>query len=200
MTEPALDEALYALRMFDYQANELRGSRLLESLRQGKGSHHIQWVRGGEMLVEHDMPHNEEFKAFVLTFRLFLMKNEPMSFRSLRALYPTLAVSEDLKSRALSMCQHVNDYLDANSRLVMNQEVITHRRALQVALYGGLAHGNDPEAKAMREVWADHPALDVTLKSQFIDILEHLAQVIFALQEVHQRMLRELVPPEIEQE
>jgi hypothetical protein len=50
----------YTLRLFNEKAEELNGSRFLQSIRDGKGTYTIHWERGVEPLVKHDFPHPEE--------------------------------------------------------------------------------------------------------------------------------------------
>lgn len=107
-------------------------------------------------------------------------------------LYPKLPVSTNVKERARELLDRVDAYLDGGSHLVMEREVVSRLRVLEVTIYGGMAHANHVERKGIRDHWAAHPALDVLLSAEFIQIMLGVAQLIFALRRVNLDAIAEL--------
>lgn len=180
------------LHQFNLKALELNESRLADSLRSGKGSHRIQWSKEGGTIVEHDMPHVEELKAYFATFRQYLVQKEPFSFTKLSVLYRQLEVSSETKGRAEVVVDQVGEYLRGQSKLVMDRNTVSRQRVLDVGMYGGMFHSYNPEFVIMRETWANDPALDIILWDELLDILMKLTQLIFNMRHVNIDALREL--------
>ncbi len=186
------NEAIRILQLFNAKATELNAKRFTDSMRAGKGSHRVTWRKGHGYSVEHDMPHLEELQAYLVTLRQFVLQRDLISFTQIEALYSDLAVSQQVKERAAAIVAQVNGYLSSRSHIVMNNDVVTRKHVLDVALYGGMFHSNDLELVTTADTWSTNPALDVTLLDALLDILMDLTQLVFNMRHVNTDALAEL--------
>src|SRR5687767_14026094 len=116
------------------------------------------------------MPHREELKAYVMTYRLFFLDNESFSIKQLRPLYSNLdEVSEEIRTEALDLIQRVKKYFEGQSRVLMDGKIVTRRRVFDVAIYGGMAHSNNRTNKEIADRWRTRLDLDVILNANFAD-------------------------------
>jgi hypothetical protein len=128
---------------------EMRSVR--DTTREGA---HIEIV--GEVaarLAEHDQ---DDIDAFVLTFRMFMQKNDRVSLRSLANIYakpwmPTEAAESFQHAREVA-----NGYLDSPILLEIHEGQISRRMLVDVIVYGGLAHTDSKKGEVFRD-WIESP-------------------------------------------
>lgn len=87
-------------------------------------------------------PDEESIEALVLTLRLFMQDNEPISLRNMRSLYDAhlpSALGVDFGDH----CKRFNLSLDSASMLSIEEgRQLTHRDILEIFAYGAYAHTN----------------------------------------------------------
>jgi hypothetical protein len=123
---------------------------------------------------------------------MYLAQNESFSFVRLRNLYPKLSIAADTRIHAIAILDRVAAYRAAPSSLIMDQLRVTREHVLKVGLFGGLAHANRPDLKAIRDYWRSHPALEVLLASELNTILAHMFDNIHELKAVNECALKEI--------
>ena len=130
------------LKLFNEKAEKLNSLRFVAALRAGKGSYKIQGRDKGPAEVIGDFATVDELDAFVLTLRLIIQDNEPISIRRLTALYETTPEVSVLVERVRGIREGLNKYLDRPSPIVWQGNQVSRRHILDVFLYGGLAHSH----------------------------------------------------------
>lgn len=87
-------------------------------------------------------PDEESIEALVLTLRLFMQDNEPISLKNVRGLYTTHfrpALATDFADH----CARLNASLNALSGLsIEDTRRLTYRDVLEIFVYGSYAHTN----------------------------------------------------------
>lgn len=122
-------------------------------------------------------------RAFVLTFRMFVKDGDGISFREMAAIYGSASVPENLRDDYRWAREAIDQFLDSPTMFNVNGEHITHRRLLDVFLYGsGLAHAN-PDKRAVYEVWRRQPVLFALIRNEFaVTMAEFFNHVRFVSQ------------------
>ena len=87
-------------------------------------------------------PDEESIEALVLTLRLFMQDNEPISLRNMRSLNAA-HLPEGLGQEFIDHCRRLNMSLDSASMLSIEEgRQLTHRDILEIFVYGAYAHTN----------------------------------------------------------
>lgn len=180
MSDRGLNDVCRTLRLFNEKAEKLNGLQFLSALRAGKGSYKLEGRVGKLVQVTGDLATVDEVDAFVLTLRLFLQDNEPISIRRLAALYAETPELASLTDRVSGIRSKMNSYLDRDSPIVWQKQAVSRRRILGVFLYGGLAHTHRDKTDEYSR-WMEHEYMAIPFQSVFYDIVGTVTQTIFWL-------------------
>lgn len=97
-------------------------------------------------------PDEESIEALVLTLRLFMQDNEPISLRNMRSLYST-HLPEALRIEFIDHCTHFNEALDSDSMLSIEEgRQLTHRDIREIFVYGAYAHTNPQRRRTFQDL------------------------------------------------
>lgn len=188
-------EAIAALRLFNEKATLLNSRKFLESMRAGKGSFSMTWKHGAGTNITPDFPHEEERDAYLLSFRLFLLSRDDISFarivRHYRRLFERGSIPRGLLDDAAAIAAQIEAYLDGLSTVVWHLEQVRRRTILEVCLYGGLAHAN-PEKRTRFVEWMSDPIMAVIFESEFLTIITVMTQGIFNMRHVNLAALKHM--------
>jgi hypothetical protein len=184
MPETTLEEVRRILGLFNGKAEKLNGLQFLAALRSGKGSYRMQGRIGAAVEVTGDFATVDEVDAFVLTLRLFIQDNEPISLRRIGLLYQHTAELAQLAERVAELRTQMNRFLDADSTIIWQNQQISRRRILDVFLYGGLAHTH-PEKTQEFSCWMEHEYMAMPFQAQFYEIVAAITQTIFLIRQVN---------------
>ena len=107
-----------------------------------------------EWIIEFSQPDNKELQAFLFRFRLFIQRNEPISFYNLNSLFSDPHLSETWKSGVGKVIEVYNNYY--NDYPVDIADLFgkrpTNGEILDTVIYGGLGHtGLNPKYQHKRE-------------------------------------------------
>jgi hypothetical protein len=117
-------------------------------------------------------------KAFVLTFRLFLLERDHLSFANIRRVYDKLPVTSDIASRVSAICDEVGRYLSGPSVFDFYGEKPTRRLFFETWLYGEVAHLN-VEKRALLSSWGIADDTRPLVEHEFETIMAALLQAVF---------------------
>lgn len=126
--------------------------------------------------ISHNLPDEEELEAFLLTGRMFVQNNDPVSFGNMGKLVDDAGVSEGWKERVRNARTELNGYLDSLSNFNIDGKDRTHREIFNIFLYGGLAH-TDPKLAPIYELWKSNPMGYPLVEQGFHRIL---SQIMYA--------------------
>jgi hypothetical protein len=144
---------------------------------------------GHPVEVTGDFATVDEVDAFVLTLRLFVQDNEPISVRRLATLYEQTPELTPLLDKVRGLREKLNTYLDGLSPIVWQQEQLPRRRILDVFLYGGLAHTHQGRTEEYSR-WMEHEYMAMPFQAEFYDIVAALTQTVFWLRQENLEALK----------
>lgn len=124
----------------------------------------------GGSSMSHNLPNEEELDAFLLTGRMFVQNNDPVSFGNMGKLEGDPDVSEGWKDRVRNARAELNGYLDSASNFNIDGVARTHRDIFKIFLYGGLAH-TDATLAPIYELWKSNPLGYPLIEQRFHGIL-----------------------------
>jgi hypothetical protein len=150
-----------------------------------------------QLFLDKSVPSDESIDAFVLTLRLFLVNNEPISIGNVAKLYERLPVSDEKKALVQDCRDEFNRHLNSYSHLGIEGKRLLQSEIFYVFLYGGLAHGNDRTRRATFQRWRSDPRRFAYLKALFVMLLMDCLEVLFWLRHCNTQTLEELAtnPP-----
>lgn len=181
-----------ALRLFNEKATRLHKSRFAKYVfEQKRFSIHVDAEKGKEVSVITIGPDSHAIDEFILTFRYFIQNNERCSFGNLAEIYPNLSISEELKKRFKRARKGLNDYLNSNTIINIEKNLLTRRRLLDVFIYGGLAHANPGKKKQFDEWMKKHIIRDF-INCEFVSILAGLLGIIQHVARLNTEVIRVL--------
>jgi hypothetical protein len=136
-------------------------------------------------------PTEEAIDAFVLTLRLFVQDNEPISFRNMAELYAMLPIDPELVARFSEGTAKVNAFLDQWSHIEASGRRVSNREVFETYLYGGLAHAN-PDKKEEFDRWAAYAPLLGMFRMTFTGVITELLGFILWTHEFNRVVLQQL--------
>lgn len=144
------------------------------------------------LFLDESVPNDESIDAFVLTLRLFVQNNEPISLSNVTRLYQTFPVTEEVKALVTDCHDEFNRHLDSYSHLGTEGKRLVQREIFDVFLYGGLAHGRDKAKRARFKRWQAEPRRFAYLKALFVMLLMDCLEVLFWLRNHNRQTLDDL--------
>ena len=135
-------------------------------------------------------PDEESIEALVLTLRLFMQDNEPLSLRNMRSLYAA-RLPKGLGLDFVDHCTRFNVSLDSDSMLsIEDGRQLTHRDILEIFVYGAYAHTNPQRRRTFEglRTTAFFPVFQQTL----VAIIVVFGRCLRSLQKINETALSEL--------
>lgn len=136
-------------------------------------------------------PSDEAIDAFVLTFRFFIQDNEKSSFRNMAAIYEQLPILEERKEEFKMARKCFNDFLDSNSFLHIDGQLLTYRHILDTFVYGSLSHANERKKKEY-DLWMLNPFSNQIVTNEFVVTLARVFDVIFYIRNLNNEVIEGL--------
>jgi hypothetical protein len=180
--ESQVSDVRRTLRLFNEKAEKLNSLQFVAALRAGKGSYKMKGRVGQPLQVTGDFASVDEVDAFVLTLRLFIQDNEPISIRRLVAAYEQTPELAPLLDKVRGIREKLNKHLDGPSPIIWQLEQVPRRRILEVFLYGGLAHTHRGKTEEYAS-WMEHEYMAMPFQAEFYDIVAALTQTVFWLRQ-----------------
>jgi hypothetical protein len=140
--------------------------------------------------IELVRPEDEAIESFILTFRFFIVNNEATSFKELKKLLDESEISESWKNKFRELSTQLNACLDRHSVFTYDEtQNPTNREIMNLFLYGGLVHANNPEKVQEFKQISENPILLKSLEMVFVKILSIVLEIISELAEVSRQEL-----------
>ena len=134
---------------------------------------HAERTDNDEWVIDFGLPDVKEQDAFLLTFRMFIQKNESISLPNIHGLLRDNELSEELREGIKSVRRAYFNYLNSHSDYTVElfEGQPTRGQMLETVLYGGLAHGNDAETVERYKYWSRDDIRANLLMQEFTAIL-----------------------------
>lgn len=168
------------LRFVERSDRVERSAYVKRVLDQGGTKLTINWTSGQGGSITTTVPNEEEVDALVLTARMFVQNNDPISFGNLARLDTDPGISAGWKEQMCEAREKLNDHLDADSLASADGARLTNRDIFYTFLYGGLAH-TDPKRGPLFRQWKSNPVVFATMEFAFHATLFRLAHTVRCL-------------------
>jgi hypothetical protein len=186
------DETKATLQLFVTKARELQSRNFVRYVKE-KG---FVGIRGetqsdGTFVIEVVGPDEEGQLAFLPTFRLFVQKSEPISFRALVKLIHDPGLSKNWKTGFAATRDAINRYLDDHPDVPSpsDEPSFTRRDIMNVFISGDVMHVSDKEKRETFERWLANDFFFLFLTNEFNAILLKLYEAIVQILELSEREL-----------
>ena len=174
-------ETIEVLKNYIEQANILRSYNFEEHVKEkglgfsGKRTEDNAWI------IEFGLPDLKDRNAFILTFRLFIQRNESICFDNLPKLFQDPDISPNLITEVTKGCTAYTNYLNSYSHYSV--EIFdghpTRSEMLVTVLYGGnIAHTNNPKLAQKYKLWTHNDICANILLQEFTSILVQVLVII----------------------
>lgn len=181
------------LELFVEKADKLREFGFEHHVRGISLDFHAHRQSDGTWSIELGFPDEKERDAFLLTFRFFHQRNEPISFDRLHNLANDPDLSSHCEDEVTRLRRAYRDYLDGHSEYTVNlfEGQPNRRQMLDVGLYGGLLHANRPKKVQLYKYWTKDSVRAGLFQQEFTKILLRLLDLIYELSDVSRQELQQ---------
>ena len=183
--------AIATLELFDEKAGRLSELSLAQDILKSYRAS-VEWVRGQPWTGEYSGPTGEAVDAYILTLRMLIRDNEPISLRNMRRLYREAPIPATLADQFEQACAELNTFLDADTNLAIEEgRQLTHRDIFEVFVYGSLAHTNSLRNREIFIALRDGAWFPL-FQALFADCLRAFEVVLASLRRINATALAEL--------
>src|SRR5829696_4428273 len=150
------DETRVILQQLVEKAQKLRDFRFDEHVKSIGLNMQATRTDNDEWVFDFGIPDVKEQDAFLLTFRLFIQKNESISFLNLQRLLGDDELSAEFREGIETVYRSYSNYLDSHSDYTVElfEGYPNRRQMLETVLYGDLAHSNNSERVERFKNWS----------------------------------------------
>jgi hypothetical protein len=177
------DETRETLQLIVDKAEKLRGFAFERHVARTGLGFSARRMADDSWEIDFGLPDEKERDAFLLTFRLFYQRNEPMSFLRLDELLNDPDLSEEFTDVAVQLRASFLRYLEGQSHYTVElfEGQPTRKQMIDVGLYGGIAHANNPTTVAQYREWTRDEVRAALFHQEFTKFLVVILGMIYAL-------------------
>ena len=189
-------EELLALKLFNEKAALLRDSVFTQQSSHSDAGLTVSMGVDIPVTFTRIGPDDAAIREFVMTFRFFIQNNERCSIHKIATMYESLPVTDVQKDHIRDCREKVNEFLDRASYITLGTTPLTHRRIMDVFVYGNIAHSNT-EKENVLESWRAVPGLYTTLYNEFVYVIGEVLRAIGFMFQINAEVLdtlKHLVP------
>ena len=186
-----MSQVIVTLELFAEKAGRLGELSLAqEILKSYRAS--VRWAKGEPWTGEYSGPAEEAVDAYILTLRVLIQDNEPISLRNMRRLYRAEPIPASLADQFDEACAELNAFLDTDTNLAIEEgRQLTYRAIFEVFVYGSLAHTNSPHKRQVFTALRDGAWFPL-FQAHFADSLRAFEVTLAALRRINAEALVEL--------
>jgi hypothetical protein len=189
-----------SLNLFNEKARRLESLSFVEAVTQGYGVTIAgDTDKGGT--YKNQGPNDEAIDAFVLTFRFFIQDNEKISFRNMARIYQSHLIDEGYRNRFMEVRNDINSFLDSDTHInwkkvnkqgvLVDSEVLTHRRIMDIFIYGGLSHANEQKKREYDSLLSFKPSA-VVCNYEFVRTICEILRAIVYVRQLNEQVMAQL--------
>lgn len=177
------DETRQTLQLIVDKAEKLRGYAFERHVSETGLDFSAQRLPDDTWEITFGLPDEKERDAFLLTFRLFYQRNELMSFLRLEDLLKDKDLSKEFKNVTTQVRATFLGYLQGHSQYTVElfEGQPTRKEMIDVGLYGGLAHANNPDTVAQYRQWTRDEVRAALFHQEFTKFLVVILGMIYSL-------------------
>lgn len=185
------NETRRVLELFVEKANKLRDFRFDEHVKIVGLGWKATRLEEDRWALDFGLPDVKERDAFLLTFRLFIQDNEPYSFKNIGKLSDDASLSSEFASELTKVLRAYSNYMNSQSGYTVKlfDGHPTREDMLKTALYGGLAHTNNPGLMQKFKDWSCDDIRANLLLQEFAAILVQMMVFIRHFADISEREL-----------
>lgn len=184
------------LQGFIQRADRVERSTYWKKMMQEGGAKvSFRWAKDAGGGYAHNFPDEEAVDALMLTARMFVQNNDPVSFGNMANLDADPGLSDAWKERLHDVRTGLNGFLDGNSMFQIDGQRYTHREIFYTFLYGYLAH-TDKKYAAKFNLWKSNTLAFPMIEWEFHHIVGRLlAAVDYLAHWTRMELNGEAIPP-----
>ena len=186
------NQALQTLRTFNERVRELSGTSFSRTVLFQETGFAMDCKPGEPVSVQRHGPDEESIKAFVLTFRLIIGRNEMCSLEKLKRAYSSALVSRELIDGFCAAIGGLDDYLASQTSPSIGPGPVTYGDILETFLWGNLAHANNPAHKQRHDTWKSYGDFFEIFRNQLVAVLGNYMRYLIHLHDLNVQMIRAL--------
>lgn len=177
------DETRQLLHLVVEKADKLKVFGLEDHVREVGLGFSAERQEDGSWLIQLGLPDEEKLDAFVLTFRFFYQRNERTSFHRVADLADDPGLSNEWRNEVSRLRRAYRGFLDGHSEYTVNlfEGQPTREEMLDIGLYGGLAHANQPSKVERYRLWTRDEVRAGLFHQEFARILLGILDLIHQL-------------------
>jgi hypothetical protein len=185
---------VHRLRQFNLTADEIiKSSYVKESLEKRLGIN-FKWTRNNETndldFSYQKFNHEEDkIRSLILTIRIFIQDNEPLSIRRMRDFYQELPIDQKYKVVFDSIRDQFNEFLDEPATTFLEDRP-SRRQIFETIIYGMYAHRNRNKMGTI-ETWKSDPIDWDMVFYQFQVILHDFAIIVERMKRLNEKVLKD---------
>lgn len=136
---------------------------------------------------------HDEIAAFVLDYRQFTQRNDPISITSLSKIYGSAWMPKGARGRFEDARAKLNRHLDSPSTIMFGEYTMSLRTLVDTVVYGGLAHANTEKAEAF-ESWEKSGIMGL-IWAEFFAYLRGLMETLKFIRSLNSQVIAIADPP-----
>lgn len=173
------NETRLILELFVEKADILETRNFYRLVAKNGISLNIKWTAGQAMEARAISPDSEALAALIVTFRMFIQRNDRISISRLGDLLVDPSLSEDWKAQFCDVRDKVNQGLDKAYpiSIMVNGLTPTAREIMDVFIYGDIAHTNELKRQTFLK-WKQIPVAFSLLHHVFLEIMMNMLEKI----------------------
>ncbi|MCE5250096.1 hypothetical protein LLG96_07730 [bacterium] len=184
-----MTDIIETLELFDEKSGHLLELSLSQEISKSYNAS-VRWNREQGWTSKFAGPNGESVDAFILTLRLFIQDNEPISLRRMRDLYRKAPIEPVLADQFDDVCTELNTFLDSETHLAIDDDrQLTYRDIFEFFIYGSLAHTNTPQKRDIFKSLHNGEWFSL-FQAHFTDVLRSFVLTLSSLRSINDEVLR----------
>jgi hypothetical protein len=143
-----------------------------------------------DIVVKSISPNKEQTDAFLLTFRMFIQKNDRISIRQISRIYEKLPNDMIEKQSFNKIHKDINNYLDSDSMLSENDRTWTNREIMYNILFGMRGHTERDKLENCKR-WMASKIFAPYYMDAFISSVEKIFNCLLEIQKLNNSITKD---------
>ena len=182
------------IKLFNSMSDEIINSTLVRESKEKKSGIKLSWNMNkdtNELQFSYSKSdHSKDaIKSFILTLRLFIQDNEPISIRNMRELYQRLPIDKSYKNALDILRDEFNKFLDEPAT-TLSDDKPSRRTIYNAIIYGMYAHTQSEMTNLIANWQSDKLVWDMVFY-EFQSTLHDFVSIIELIRKLNERVLKD---------